>query len=260
MAGPVLADEEGNAYKFYLKAGENTIRLETAAGRAADIFARAEASVAALNEAYRNIIMLTSTSPDPLRNYRIDKVLPEVMETFRIQMEELKAISSGIAEISGQKGSMNTALDNLQLQLESFIEKPITIPSRLDSFKTNVSSMASWVFELSSQPLEIDYFTLSAPAEGTDVQEVTDVDASFWEKLSFEVQAFIGSYTADYSLLGGTAEGKTSIDVWVNNGRDQATILKRWRTAASRLKPVSRSMSRSATRSPQPRQPRCHPC
>ena len=233
--GRVLADEEGNAYKFYLKAGENTIRLETAAGRAADIFARAEASVAALNEAYRNIIMLTSTSPDPLRNYRIDKVLPEVMETFRIQMEELKAISSGIAEISGQKGSMNTALDNLQLQLESFIEKPITIPSRLDSFKTNVSSMASWVFELSSQPLEIDYFTLSAPAEGTDVQEVTDVDASFWEKLSFEVQAFIGSYTADYSLLGGTAEGKTSIDVWVNNGRDQATILKR--LADSRFTP-----------------------
>lgn len=157
------------------------------------------------------------------------------METFRIQMEELKAISSGIAEISGQKGSMNTALDNLQLQLESFIEKPITIPSRLDSFKTNVSSMASWVFELSSQPLEIDYFTLSAPAEGTDVQEVTDVDASFWEKLSFEVQAFIGSYTADYSLLGGTAEGKTSIDVWVNNGRDQATILKR--LADSRFTP-----------------------
>lgn len=66
-------------------------------------------------------------------------------------------------------------------------------------------------------------------------QEVTDVDASFWEKLSFEVQAFIGSYTADYSLLGGTAEGKTSIDVWVNNGRDQATILKR--LADSRFTP-----------------------
>ncbi len=252
--GRVLADSDGTAYKFYLKAGENTIRLEVAAGRAADLFSRAEASVAALNEAYRNIIMLTSTSPDPLRNYRIDKVLPGVMETFRTQSAELQAISSGLAEISGEKGSMNTSLDNLQLQLESFIEKPITIPSRLETYKTNVSSLASWVYELSSQPLEIDYITLSAPEKGTDVSEATDVDASFWEKLVFEAQAFIGSYTADYSMLSSTAEGNVSIDLWVNSGRDQATIIKR--LADSRFTPqtgirvnvkISNAVSTTAT-------------
>ncbi|HIW73291.1 MAG TPA: extracellular solute-binding protein [Firmicutes bacterium] len=227
--GRVLSDEEGEPYQFYLREGENTIRLQVAAGRAAGLFARAEESVRRLNEAYRQIIMLTSTSPDPLRNYRIDKVLPEVMEIFREQAEELKALSEGIAAISGEKGSVNTTLDNLQLQLESFLEKPISIPSRLDTFKTNVSSMASWVYELASQPLEIDYLTLSAPSKGADIPEVTKVNAGFFQKLAYELRAFIGSYTADYTGLGGTAENTAGrvLDIWVNSGRDQASIIKK---------------------------------
>ncbi len=226
--GLVLSDSDATPYKFYFKKGENTLRLQVETGRASDIYARADEAVRELNKAYRQIIMLTSSSPDPLRNYRIDKVLPEVMETFRRQAQELKGISDKLAEISSKKGSLNTIPDNLHYQLESFIKDPITIPSRLDSFKQNVSGMAAWLYELSSQPLEIDYITLSAPSMGTP-KEIKDVNAGFFQKLLYEFKAFIGSYTTDYSTLGGVdgSKAETSIDVWINSGRDQATILKK---------------------------------
>ena len=53
--GRVLADENGEAYRFYLENGANTIRLQVASGRAAGLFERANASVEALNVAYRRI-------------------------------------------------------------------------------------------------------------------------------------------------------------------------------------------------------------
>ncbi len=226
--GHLLSDYDGAPYKFYFKKGDNTLRLQVETGRASDIYARADETVRELNTAYRQIIMLTSSSPDPLRNYRIDKVLPEVMETFRRQSQELKGISDKLAEISSKKGSLNTIPDNLHYQLQSFINDPITIPSRLDSYKQNVSGMAAWLFDLASQPLEIDYITLSAPTMGTP-KEIESVNAGFFEKFIYEVKAFIGSYLIDYSTLGGIdgSKAKTSIDVWINSGRDQAATLKK---------------------------------
>ena len=65
------------------------------------------------------------------------------METFRQQKAFLTAISQDILAIVGEKGSANTILDNLAQQLQSFIDKPITIPSRLEAFQQNIAALAS---------------------------------------------------------------------------------------------------------------------
>lgn len=230
--GRVLADENGEAYRFYLEKGANTIRLQGASGRAAGLFERANASVEALNVAYRRIVMLTSTSPDPLRNYRIDATLPEVMETFRQQKAFLTAISQDILAIVGEKGSANTILDNLAQQLQSFIDKPITIPSRLEAFQQNIAALASWYYDMVWFPLSIDYLTLSAPEQGTP-EEMQNVNASFFDKLAYEVLAFIGSFTTDYTSVAGEAEETGDpLVVWVNNSRFQSSLIKKMADAA----------------------------
>ncbi len=211
---------------IYLEEGANTIRLRAGLGRAAELFEQAEESVLALNNAYRHIIMLTSTSPDPQRNYRIDKQLPDVMKTFEEQATAIRALSETLTQISGGRGSFNTVLDNLGYQLESFLEKPITIPSRLDSFKDNVSALASWLYQLSSQTLEVDYLVLGSAA---DVEHaMVQVNASFFQQAQYELQALAGSYTADYGISdSASVTADRRIEVWVKGGRDQANIIKR---------------------------------
>ena len=218
----LFSDSGGEPYKIYLKKGENTIRLEVSLGRSVGFYALGMESVDRLNSAYRQIIMLTGTAPDQLRNYRVDKNCPEAMEIIKEQISVLNEFSNGISEIAGKKGSINTAADNLRLQLESFVSDPITIPSRIDSFRTNITSYADSVYKLANQPLEIDYITLSSP-EKEEVNEIDNISVSLFTRLGFEIKAFIASFAEDYS----DSSGENSITVWVSTGRDQATVLKR---------------------------------
>lgn len=230
--GRMLSDADGNPYRFYFKAGENTVRLRVASGRASELFRQTEESIGALIDAYRQIIMLTSTSPDPLRNYRIDTTLPDVIKTFQTQSAALSSISGRMREIVGKKGSANTILDNLSQQMQSFVAKPITIPSRLEAFQANISALTAWYYDMVWFPLSIDYITLSTPDKGA-VPEIQKPDAGFFEKLAYEIQAFIGSFTTDYTgIAGQTGQGGEPLDVWVNQTRFQASIIKKMADAS----------------------------
>ena len=154
------------------------------------------------------------------------------METFRQQKAFLTAISQDILAIVGEKGSANTILDNLAQQLQSFIDKPITIPSRLEAFQQNIAALASWYYDMVWFPLSIDYLTLSAPEQGTP-EEMQNVNASFFDKLAYEVLAFIGSFTTDYTSVAGEAEETGDpLVVWVNNSRFQSSLIKKMADAA----------------------------
>ena len=64
----VLSDENGDAYKFYLTAGDHELSMEAVIGPMADIGRKAEDIVYQMNYIYRKIIIVTGTTPDTYRD------------------------------------------------------------------------------------------------------------------------------------------------------------------------------------------------
>lgn len=214
-----LGEEE--PYLFYLTKGTHEIRMEVVPGELSGIRNELQDYVYELNDIYRQIIMITGTTPDIYRDYRIYDDIPDLLDRFAVLREKLYGQQQKMEEISGQTGGSLGLLESLINQLDSFLDNPDSIPLRLDAYKANISSLSAWLLSLTQQPLEIDYLVVT-PGE----QEIQVQKSNFLERLVFSSRALIGSFSADYSLVGDFEESDEAITVWVGMGRDQVQILK----------------------------------
>lgn len=83
-----------------------------------------------------------------------------------------------------------------------------------------MGSLAAWVLDLKSQPMDLDYLYLyQADAPQPKAK------AGFFDTLVHEIRSFAASFSEDYNAMGGSG-GQESIDVWVGSGRDQAQIIR----------------------------------
>lgn len=218
-----FADEDGEAYSFYLTKGTHEITLKIGLGDLGQIFGEAEKSLEELNMIYRNIIMITGNVPDRFRDYQLDKQIPALALILEELEEDLHRIATGLESITGEKSDQTVILSKLQYQVADFRRNMDSIPSRLDDFKSNISSLGSWVVYTKEQPLEIDYLMVSSIDE-----KMPRTKANFWEKTKHLVMGFLASFTEDYTQLGLTKEmtSNEKIKVWIGVGRDQANVLR----------------------------------
>lgn len=206
-------------YLFYLTKGRHTLRLEAVVGEYGEIASHILEGITKLNDIYRDIIMITSSSPDTYRDYDLDKTIPELNERLTecktlLQAEFDKMIAMG------KKGSETSTLEDLLVQLDSFIERADRIPKGLEFFRSNISSLSSWVLKLSEQPLEIDSIRIM----GGDVPP-PKANCSFWKSVVYTAKSILGSFAMDYTIVGDGSTGNRGITVWVSTGRDQAQVI-----------------------------------
>ena len=86
-------EERGEPYLFHLTAGKHELKLEVVLGDLADIVRRTEESLYEINRMYRSILAVTSAAPDPLRDYRLEKRVPKVIENLKVQSEVIAGLS-----------------------------------------------------------------------------------------------------------------------------------------------------------------------
>lgn len=217
----VLGEEEtGEAYYFYFEPGTHTISMEVTLGDMAELLNKIDECVYQLNYLYRKIIMITSTSPDTYRQYYLDKKINDLRPRLTTVSNTLKEVEAEFIKIAG-KGSEAATLEKTYIQIDSFLDKMYTLPRRLTEYKNSITTLASWVLNMKSQPLTIDYMVVT-PANS----EFKRTSANFIESVTHEVKAFIASYTEDYTSIGSVTDDGKAISVWVNTGRDNANILK----------------------------------
>lgn len=209
-------------YLFYLKKGKNEIKMEIVLGDLAEILREAEDMVYILNNAYRQILMITGKNPDQYRDYDLDKKLPGVIRTFAEQSERLYELSEKLVSYTKQRGSHNAILDRLAYQLKTMANKPRTIQNRLQQFKDNVGALSTWILNTREQPFEIDYIVVSSKGE-----KLPQADASFLRKVWHELSAFFASFVEDYDSVGNVYDKNKAVTVWITTGRDQANTVKR---------------------------------
>jgi len=214
-------DDNGTDLLFPLKAGVNTIRMEVTLGELGEIIENIMASVERLNSTYREILVLTGSRPDPLRDYRIDQFLPHVMEMIYLERGVLYGVLNDLIEFIGGENQHTGTIATMVRQLDTFYRRPYQIPIRLVNWRQNISSMGETARVLMEGQLDIDFFYISAP--GASLPPIRE---NFVTRTTHEVRSFVASFTHDFDALGNVHEGDRVIDVWIPTGRDQATVMK----------------------------------
>ncbi len=215
----LLGDDE--PFEIYLTRGRHTLTLTPTTGEMAGSMARVDYIVTALNTLYRKIIMVTSTSPDMYRDYFLQEAIPDLIPTMTTLAGQLRAAEQEIQAMTGKSGTEAAILLRIAEQLESFLARPGSIPTRLSSFRDNLISLGTWVLTVSKQSLLLDEIYIFPSGE-----TAPESRASFLESLAYQAGALVGSFTTDYETVGNAGVGENVITVWVSSGRDQAEVLK----------------------------------
>lgn len=213
-------DDEGNPYAFYLEAGKtHTLRLRVVLGDLYAISQKVEQALFALNADYRSILSITGTTPDIYRDYDFPNTIPEVLESMKTQSAALKEAAAALYELTGEKGEMFSMLETMYFQLDKMLKKPYEIARQFTTFKSNLSSLGDWVYQITNQPLQLDTLML-----GAQNVALPRAQAGFFQSLAFNFELFVQSFITDYNVAAdGTAADP--LVVWVPTGRDQWSII-----------------------------------
>jgi len=213
--------EETPTY-IYLEKGPHTLRMEVVYGPFADICEDVQSCVEQLNVLYRKVMMITGSSPDTLRDYDIGKLIPDCEKICADISNRLNIALEKLVKTTGERGSETAILDKTIQQLNDFVKDVETIPQRLSTFNSNISSLASWLNSIAKQPLLLDYLHL-APIE----TELPAVDAPWYRALANEFMRFFCSFVEDYDNIRPPVEtNQDPIDLWLSVGRDQAIVVQ----------------------------------
>jgi len=211
-------------WQFYLTAGVHRIRLEVVQGEKETQAAKMQETLYRINSLYREIIMVTGTDPDSFRDYDLESAIPDLNGKLQGILEELRGYIGYLETCYGEGCYSSRILSQMELQFQSFIEKPYTIARRLSMFKTNIEALAEWILEFEQQALQIDYLYVTGIGAQPAIAE-----GSFLSRMGHEVYAFLGSFTHSYSEVAteGAQETDQNLTIWMGKGRDQANVVKR---------------------------------
>ncbi len=218
-----LADENGNAYRFYLKEGRHTIRLEATLGEMGEILKDLEDSIYRLNQIYRRILVLTGVNPDRFRDYKLGRVYPDVIEAMDLESKRLYKLVDDTVAITGEKSDRVAVAQTLAVQLEQFVDRNERITQSFGNFKDNITSLGTALQNMAESKLDVDQIIVSA----VDAKLPKVHDGGLF-KLFHEIKSCVASYFVDYNSLGDKYDDDDDsvLEVWIVTGRDQSTILK----------------------------------
>lgn len=216
-------------FKFYLEEGIRTIRFQVVLGDMSDILGRVSDTLSNLNEYYRKILMITGAEPDDTRDYKFQKLVPDVLTGFKKEAENLNKIAEEIIQISGSAGDQTGTLKKIAVIVDRMGRYPDQIAGYMDTLKEYTATLGTWLSDNTSQPLLLDYIAIQAV--GADAP---DAEAGFFASIWAEILKFFGSFSADYNSIGSLVEKDYSdealqecaIEVWTASSREEATIIR----------------------------------
>lgn len=203
----------------YLSKGDHVIKMQVTSPYS-DIVNQINSFILDANNLYRKIIMITGHTPDQYNDYKLDIAVPDLMSSLKSYENILNDIHSKMLLAGFKKGGEIVLVEQFLTIIKSFIEKPETIPNRLDPYKSGISSCAALIDILTFQPLEIDSISLLPINSPRGKNEL-----SFLESFIFAFKQYLATYSDDYNSFTDVTE-KKALQVWVSSGRDQTQIIK----------------------------------
>lgn len=207
-----------NEELLYLQPGD-ILTLTCSPGATTKVIRNIQQTVSELNDMYREVIAITSVTPDTMQDYKIESKLPDIDKQFAEITQRLRSTHDELSKTLGTKGSLASSIKYVADVTEELSKKPYIIPERLKAFKNAIESLGSLMLSLSQQPLELDYICF-LPTNS----DLPNANKNFFANVKFNTLQFLNSFASDY---GSSIENDNdkNINVWVSTGRDQAQIL-----------------------------------
>lgn len=196
---------------FELTAGEHTLTMEVIIGELSSVLPYVNNVIDTLTADYRKIVTITGTAPDTLRDYNLEDYVPEVLTSLQEQRTVLNELINKVNSVTGSFSSGTQAMTILSEQLESFVEDSYNITKNLSDFKSNISSLCTWMLDAKTQPLKLDYFALSA-YDG----ELKPAQNGFLKNVWYTLQSFIYTFSSDYEHNKRTEKADDTITIWMS--------------------------------------------
>jgi hypothetical protein len=216
----VTLGDGGAPYYVYLAKGEHEISMEVTLGDLGEAMNQVDACIRDINEIYRNFLMIMGYTPDTMRDYKLERQLPESFILMSEVADRLDAIANEMTGVSGVKGTELLALTEMSRTLRDFVDEPYKIAEQFSVFTSDMSALNAWKNDVSQRSLDIDYIDIVAP--GAPFPQITP---TFFQSISHGIDMFLASFTEDYNSLGSTSGSERKITVWTITGRDEAQVL-----------------------------------
>lgn len=211
-------------YLFYFKEGTNTVSLEVVLGDFGETYTQISESVTVLNDMYRKIVQITGTAPDQYIDYEIVSKLPEFVEVAESEAARLRGVLDKVIAITGEKGENANLVEKMVIQLENLLADPekVALKGELSNFKSNITSLATWLIQIAEMPLELDAFALF-DSEDT----LKPGSAGFVKGFGYNTIRFFATFFTDDTKVSTDEQiEKQAIKVWLATGRDQAQVIR----------------------------------
>lgn len=207
---------------FYLEEGIHTIRLEATLGTITQYLDIVQGSLARLNEAYRETLMITGPTPDIYRDYEFLKEIPQVFKCFEEEKKVLEEVRQAIEAELGYAGENLTIFTKINLFFDVVLEDPEELAKQMNNFKNYIGALGTWLLTAREQPLDLDGIYI-----GEAEYEFPKAEAGFFTNLWHELSMFGASFFSDFNSIKGTIENpRGSITVWTSAPRDHVNILR----------------------------------
>lgn len=217
-----VSDEDAE-YLFYLDKGQNEIMLSATLGEQDSVIRAMDNAITELNSIYRRLLVLLGSEPDLSKDYKLDKIVPELIAELGTMAEKLEMVADVYEELNGGKNAGTATLRLLVRQLRKMNQDSDKIPTEFSYFKTNIGSLGTNLALMKEQPLEVDYILLAGQKP-----ELPKNEAGFFSQLFFDFKEFLCSFAIDYKNIGTVDKDSdgTLITAWISSGRDQAQIIR----------------------------------
>lgn len=209
-------------FQFYLTKGTHELKLEVTLGEMGTQIQTVSNSLSNINKCYLEILKLTGSDPDTNRTYGFSRIMPDVLKTMLIEAGNLKGVYNYLVKESG-KGEKTATIEQVYLLLEKMAKDESQIAANLQTLKSQIGSLGTWINSAKTQPLQVDFYQVQA-----NEKELPQDEANFFVSLWYEIKLFFSSFTTDYNKLvtDETGKKKDNVEVWVVTGRDQAQIIR----------------------------------
>ena len=236
------ADGKTKEYAVYLAANTTyTLRLEVTLGTMGDIVREVEEVLEIVNDCYLQIIQLTGTTPDEYSDYSFSRVMPDVLVDMVVCSRILDndnpekygvSIAERLTNMAGQKSSNVGTLQKVAKLLRDMGTDEDEIAKNLESLKSYIGTLGTFLASAKTQPLEIDYLVIRGSeqygAKASDYNYKVKANANIFQAAWHEIKSFVMSFFRDYNSMGSMSvvSEDESVEVWIATGRDQAQVIR----------------------------------
>ncbi|MFD2615402.1 extracellular solute-binding protein [Paenibacillus gansuensis] len=218
----IMQDGKEKPYAFYLTKGEHTLSLTANDAPYRDTIRTIKKIMSGINDLAIQVKMATGNTQDSNRDWDLTEQIPDVGDRLSGYAEELRTRFNEMAKQIGRNPDAAKSMAISAQRLRNLAKDPNSLPYRYAQLSEGSGSimqmLGTSLGKLPNQPLTVDRFYVYSD------KKLPSAKAGWFSRMSANVNAFFGSFTKDYSKMGGS--DPKELQIWVNRPRQYVAMMQ----------------------------------